>query len=69
MLMRFDPFSEIERMSRDFFGRQDGWMPADAYRKEDRYFIHIDMPGIDPETIDLTVEKNTVTVTGTSCRS
>ena len=63
MLMRFDPFSEFDRLSRDLFGRQGAWMPADAYRKEDRYFVHIDMPGVDPETIDITVEKNTVSVT------
>lgn len=63
MLMRFDPFSEFDRLTRDLTGATRGaWMPADAYREGDRYFLHIDMPGFDPDTIDLTVEKNTITV-------
>lgn len=64
MLMRFDPFSEFERLTRDIGGAtRGGWMPADAYREGDRYFLHIDLPGIDPDSIDLTVEKNTISVT------
>jgi HSP20 family protein len=38
-------------------------MPADAYRKDDRFYLHIDLPGIDPDSIDVTVEKNTLSVT------
>jgi HSP20 family protein len=64
MLMRFDPFADFDRLSRQMWGngRAANYMPADAYRKEDRLFIHIDLPGIDPDTIDVTVEKNTLTV-------
>lgn len=64
MLMRFDPFADIDRLTRDLFSNpRSVWMPADAYRIGDRYFVHVDMPGVDPDSIDLTVEKNTLTVT------
>lgn len=63
MLMQFDPFSEFDRLTREVSGAaRGGWMPADAYREGDRYFLLIDMPGIDPDSIDLTVEKSTITV-------
>ncbi len=64
MLMRFDPFRELDRLS------QPGWnggsrspvMPLDAYREGDRFLVVLDVPGIDPATIDLTVEKNVLTI-------
>ena len=39
-------------------------MPMDAYRRGDAFVVHLDVPGVDPATIDLTVEQNTLTVTG-----
>jgi HSP20 family protein len=39
-------------------------MPMDAYRRDGELVIHFDMPGMDPDTIDLTVEKNVLTVSG-----
>ncbi len=62
MLMRFDPFAEFDRLSREVSSRQT-WMPADGYRSGDRFFLHLDLPGVDSDSIDLTVEKNTLTVT------
>jgi HSP20 family protein len=63
MLMRFDPFSDLDRLSRQVWGNsRANFMPADAYRKDDRFYLHIDLPGIDPESIDVTVEKNTLSV-------
>ncbi|MGV3760709.1 MAG: Hsp20/alpha crystallin family protein [Actinomycetota bacterium] len=63
MLMRFDPFRELDRLT------QPGWtggrapiMPMDAYRHGDHFYVHLDLPGVDPESIDLTVEKNVLTV-------
>ena len=38
-------------------------MPMDAYRKGEAFLVHFDLPGVDPSTIDLTVEQNTLTVT------
>lgn len=63
MLMRFDPFSEFDRLSRQVWGTtRTNYMPADAYRKGDKLYLHIDLPGIDPESIDVTVEKNTLAI-------
>ena len=64
MLMRFDPFRELDRMT-----QQDRWsagrmpvMPMDAYREGDNFVVHFDLPGVDADSIDLTVEKNVLTV-------
>ena len=63
MLMRFDPFREFDRLTQQITGtgRQPG-MPMDAYRHGDRFTVHFDLPGVDPASIDLTVEKNVLTV-------
>ena len=55
MLLRFDPRSFVPAPARSA-------MPMDAYRHEGQLVLHFDMPGIDPTTIDLTVEKNLLTV-------
>jgi HSP20 family protein len=68
MLMRFDPFRELDRMAQMFAqqggpGRQTTLpMAMDAYRDGDRFIITFDLPGVDPNSIDLTVEKNVLTV-------
>ena len=43
-------------------------MPIDAYRKDHAFYVHFDLPGIDPATIDLTVEQNVLAVRGRSGR-
>ena len=64
MLMRFDPFRELDRqfdrLSQRNWGA--GVMPIDAYRRGDRFFVHFDLPGVDPASVDLEVEKNVLTV-------
>jgi HSP20 family protein len=66
MLMRFDPFSDFDRLSRQtgWGGQRSSFMSADAYRRDERFYLHIDLPGVDPDSIDVTVEKNTLTVSG-----
>ena len=63
MLMRFDPFREFERLSQQAWG-QNRWsvLPMDAYRHGDQFLVHFDLPGADPSSIELTVEKNVLTV-------
>jgi HSP20 family protein len=65
MLMRFDPFREIDRLF-ETAGAASGWrgsvLAMDAYRDEDSFVVHLDLPGVDPDSIDLTVEKNQLTV-------
>lgn len=63
MLMRTDPFRDFERFTEGLLNRQTGtWMPMDAYRHGDVFTVHVDMPGVDPDSIDLTVEQNELTV-------
>ena len=63
MLMRFDPFRQMERLTQqlDVAGRVPA-MPMDAYRSNDQLVVHFDLPGVDPEAIEVNVEKNVLTV-------
>ncbi|MFH9821485.1 Hsp20/alpha crystallin family protein [Streptomyces sp. NPDC017230] len=68
MLMRTDPFREFDRLTQQLFGSTPGtWsrpsaMPMDAYREGDAYVIALDLPGVDPDAIDIDVERNMLTV-------
>ena len=63
MVMRFDPFRELDRLTEQVAGTsRSPSMPMDAYRTGDRFVVHFDLPGVDAGDIDLTVEKNVVTV-------
>jgi HSP20 family protein len=67
MLMRTDPFREFDRLTQQVFGAPGTWsrpvaMPMDAYRSGDEYVVHFDLPGVDPEAIDLDVERDVLTV-------
>lgn len=64
MLMRTDPFRELDRLSQQLLGTvaRPAVMPMDAYRKGHDFYVHFDLPGIDPNSIDLTVEQNVLTV-------
>lgn len=63
MLMRTDAFRELDRLA-EVFGTtsRPAAMPIDAYRKGDTFLVQFDLPGVRPESIDLTVEKNVLTV-------
>ena len=66
MLMRFDPWREFDRMASQMMGDYRGRtlsMPMDAYKSHEHLMVHLDVPGIDPDSIDLTVEKNVLTIT------
>ncbi|MET7637455.1 Hsp20/alpha crystallin family protein [Streptomyces sp. NPDC005438] len=64
MLMRTDPFREIDRLTQQVFGPQAGapGMPMDAYRDGDAFVIHLDLPGVDPDSVDIDVERNVLTI-------
>ena len=63
MLMRSDPFRELDRVTQAFGTRmRPAVMPMDAYREGDSFVVHFDLPGVEPSSIDLTVEKNVLTV-------
>jgi HSP20 family protein len=67
MLMRTDPFRELDRLTQQVFGTngtlaRPSVMPMDAWRAGDEFIVEFDLPGVDPESIDLDVERNVVTV-------
>ena len=62
MLMRFDPFRDVDRFIDQAFGGRAPTMPMDAYRRGEDFFVHLDMPGVDPSSIDLSVERNVLVV-------
>jgi HSP20 family protein len=62
MLMRFDPFHEFDRLTDQVFGGRSV-MAMDAYRQGGEFVVHFDLPGVDADSIDLTVEGNVLTVT------
>lgn len=63
MLMRFDPFRDVDRLlDQTFGGDRTPTMPMDAYRRGENFFVHIDLPGVDPSSVDLSVEKNVLVV-------
>jgi HSP20 family protein len=62
MLMRFDPFRELDRLTQQAWGPQRSVLPMDAYRRGDQFVVSFDLPGVDADSIDLTVEKNVLTV-------
>ncbi|MFG2471337.1 Hsp20/alpha crystallin family protein [Streptomyces canus] len=64
MLMRTDPFREFDRLAQQVFGStaRPAAMAMDAYRSGDDFVVHFDLPGVDPETIELDVERNVLNV-------
>lgn len=64
MLMRTDPFRELDRMTERLLGNtaRPVAMPMDAYREGNEFVIALDLPGIDAQSIDLEVERNVLTI-------
>jgi HSP20 family protein len=64
MLVRYDPFRELDRVTDHVFGwsRTPQWMPMDAVRSGHDVVLTFDLPGVSLEAIDLTVERNVLTV-------
>ena len=64
MLMRTDPFRDLDRLTQQVFGTaaRPTTMPMDAWRQKDTFVVEFDLPGIDANSIDLDVERNVLTV-------
>jgi HSP20 family protein len=66
MLMRFEPFREFDRITEELLSASRArQIPVDAYRRGDEFKIHLDMPGVAPSSIELTVEKDVLSVGAT----
>jgi HSP20 family protein len=66
MLMRTDPFREFDRLAQQLAGAGTTSRPAvmamDAWREGDTFVLEFDLPGVRPETVDIDVERNVLTV-------
>ncbi|WP_405769188.1 Hsp20/alpha crystallin family protein [Streptomyces sp. NBC_01538] len=67
MLMRTDPFRELDRLTQQLLNTTGTWsrpstMPMDAYREGEEYVIALDLPGVAKDAIDIDVERNMLTV-------
>lgn len=69
MLMRTDPFRELDRFAQQMLGTatpgtwsKPAAMPMDAYREGEEFVVCFDLPGVTPEAIELDIERNVLTV-------
>ncbi|MEV6913195.1 Hsp20/alpha crystallin family protein [Amycolatopsis sp. NPDC051071] len=69
MLMRTDPFRELDRLTQHMFGTtapgtwsKPATMPMDAYRAGDEFVVCFDLPGVSADAIELDIERNVLTV-------
>lgn len=67
-LVRFDPFSMLSEFERivDRAPAARAWAPrVDVFERNEDLVVRIDVAGIDPDDIDITLEGRTLTVSGT----
>ena len=64
MLMRTDPFRDLDRFAQQVLGTaaRPAGMPMDAWREGDEFHVEFDLPGVNPDSLDLDIENNVVTV-------
>ena len=67
-MLRFDPFSDIDAVTRSLLTNQTGstrsprFMPMDLCKIEDHYVLTADLPGVDPGSVDVDVDNGTLTI-------
>ncbi len=63
-VMRFDPFRDFDRLTEQLLGGTRGarTMPMEAYRRGDQFYVHLDVPGVRPDDVELNVERNVVSI-------
>ncbi|MDO7869096.1 Hsp20/alpha crystallin family protein [Nocardioides jiangxiensis] len=66
MLLRTDPFRDFDRLAQQVMGAgttsRPAIMPMDAWREGDRFVLEFDLPGVAPDTLDIDVERNVLTI-------
>ena len=64
-VMRFDPFRDIDRLAEQLGAATRATprsFPMDAYRRGDQFLVHLDLPGVDPSSIELTAERDVLPI-------
>ncbi|KZF11305.1 MULTISPECIES: Hsp20/alpha crystallin family protein [unclassified Rhodococcus (in: high G+C Gram-positive bacteria)] len=68
-MLRFDPFRDVDSLTSAMLGASSGsdraprFMPMDLYKVDDHYVLSADLPGVDPGSIDVDVDRGTLTLT------
>lgn len=64
MLMRTDPFRDLDRFAQQVLGTaaRPAVMPMDAWREGEEFVVEFDLPGINADSLDIDIERNVVTV-------
>ncbi|HEY2644155.1 MAG TPA: Hsp20/alpha crystallin family protein [Galbitalea sp.] len=64
MAMYFDPFRDLDRFTAGLVGGRQGLrlMPMDLYKESDHYILDVDLPGVDPGSIDIDVDGQLLTI-------
>jgi HSP20 family protein len=63
-IMRFDPFRDLDRFTLELLGASRALraIPMEAYRRGDSFYVHFDLPGVNPSEVEVTAERNVVSV-------
>jgi len=67
-VLRFDPFGDpfrqLDRLTNQLASgtRTPLGMPMDVWQAADGYHVALDLPGVDPASVDITCERNMVTI-------
>ncbi|CAM4433285.1 Hsp20/alpha crystallin family protein [Nocardia ninae] len=67
-MLRFDPFHDMDTVARQLLGETAGssraprFMPMDLFKAGDHYVLHADLPGVDPGSVDVSVDNGTLTL-------
>jgi HSP20 family protein len=62
MLFQQEPFRDLDRVFGRLLNDQNSSMPMDAYRRGDDIWVHVDLPGVSLDSLDVTVERNVLTI-------
>lgn len=67
-LAQYDPFNQLDNLARQVFGsgattsRTPRFMPLDLYKEGNAYIINADLPGVDPESIEIDIDNGVLTI-------
>ncbi len=66
LLTQNDPFRDLDMMFRRLGSRSvasDNTMSMDAYRRGSDVWVHVDLPGVSADDVDINVERSVLTIT------